>query len=488
MHKFILILVIFAIALPLNIQAQEFCGTAPYKSKELIDFQTRDESWVDHRSGDMLYLEIIVHLVGETNGTGHVSKDIVYDRICETNEIYADLNVQFYISGFRYLNNSSYFRHNNMSGSRMMSNNNVSGVINMYFVDDPAGACGYYSPAEDAVAIGNKCIAPGSITVPHELGHYLSLPHTFYGWEGTTYDPNNSTPKRVNNRETELVDRSNCTRAGDGFCDTPPDYLSDRWACGIDSMSTFVLKDHNDEKFKVDGSNIMGYSLSGCGARFSQEQSDAMRYNILSTRHANVEKPNLVEISEDWIVSGNSPEMDAEVFYGDVTFSWDPIEGAEGYILEYTFLDKFNTRATKVYVTEPTHQTFDMSPNWKNIQWRVKPYGLFSVCIDDFGDTFKFTLKKTTATSTPLNNGDIKVYPNPANSKNSVTISSEKGFTGNLKALVYNSTGELIIEDSFENYNNSKINLNIQQLSTGLHFIKLITPDGYSTHKLMVND
>ncbi len=47
------------------------------------------------------------------------------------------------------------------------------------------GVAGYYSRRGDYVFILNSYANGGSTTITHELGHFFTLPHTFYGWEGT---------------------------------------------------------------------------------------------------------------------------------------------------------------------------------------------------------------------------------------------------------------------------------------------------------------
>lgn len=106
-------------------------------------------------------------------------------------------------------------------GEDMMDENNVDDLLNVYFVSDPAGNCGYFSPSDNGVAVAKSCAMPGGTTIAHEFGHFFSLPHTFYGWEYGIPD----------DEDQEWVNGANCNSAADGFCDTPPDYLDYRWNC-----------------------------------------------------------------------------------------------------------------------------------------------------------------------------------------------------------------------------------------------------------------
>jgi hypothetical protein len=107
------------------------------------------------------------------------------------------------------------------------------------------------------------------IVLPHEMGHYLGLYHTFEG--GCT--------------------NNNCTTDGDKVCDTPPDALSSAAAsctqptnsCTSDTLSNhsngFILKDMPDPI-----SNFMDYGNEVCSNQFTQGQADRMRATILTMR------------------------------------------------------------------------------------------------------------------------------------------------------------------------------------------------------------
>ena len=85
----------------------------------------------------------------------------------------------------------------------------------------------------DIVNCFGNCLYRNNTTVTHELGHYLAMPHTFYGLEGSG---NLSSTCGATATSGEKHPRSgiysNCASSGDRFCDTYPDYNSDRWNCG----------------------------------------------------------------------------------------------------------------------------------------------------------------------------------------------------------------------------------------------------------------
>jgi len=86
----------------------------------------------------------------------------------------------------------------------------IDSTINIYLVESiitPAGATGYaHMPGDSADAIIIQKSALTDMTPVHEMGHFFGLPHTFEGHSG-------------GGLSTELVNGSNCTTTGDGFCD-----------------------------------------------------------------------------------------------------------------------------------------------------------------------------------------------------------------------------------------------------------------------------
>lgn len=104
----------------------------------------------------------------------------------------------------------------------------------------------------------------------HEMGHYLSLYHTFEGLNCVNND---------------------CTTDGDQVCDTPPDNsVFDSPSCSNpqNSCSSDTLSNHSDRFFPVDVpdmiSNFMDYGNLPCHNAFTEGQSARMRAAIATQR------------------------------------------------------------------------------------------------------------------------------------------------------------------------------------------------------------
>ncbi len=103
----------------------------------------------------------------------------------------------------------------------------------------------------------------------HEMGHYLSLYHTFEG--GCT--------------------NNDCTKDGDKVCDTPPDsYQGPSPNCNTPTNScvTDTLSNYSNGFFPVDVpdqiSNFMDYGNTACSNQFTEGQATRMRAAIATQR------------------------------------------------------------------------------------------------------------------------------------------------------------------------------------------------------------
>lgn len=119
------------------------------------------------------------------------------------------------------------------------------------------------TPRKDLIVMEQQMIlqANGAILM-HLLGHFFGLTHTFEEYTSTTIPPATS---------LELVDGSNCTTNGDGFCDTE-----------ADPGSQSIVTDANGQLYIHPIDNYMSYYTWRC--RYSQQQYNKMAYTIATKR------------------------------------------------------------------------------------------------------------------------------------------------------------------------------------------------------------
>ena len=195
-----------------SLQAQQDlfpCGTREGKVKWLEAYQLNPSAYPE--SNDTLYVPLTIHLVGKSDGTGFMSERTLLESLCTLNEDFKPSRIQFFIEGpVNYIANSTYYDHTFAQGAQMMNIYKVQNTLNCYIVDSPAGNCGY-SSYNKGIALAINCTQPWDHTWAHEAGHYFSLPHPFFGWEGIEHDYSQPAPNQVNNgRLVERVDGQNC--------------------------------------------------------------------------------------------------------------------------------------------------------------------------------------------------------------------------------------------------------------------------------------
>ena len=220
------------------------------------------------------YIPIKAHIIRRTNGTGGLSLADLNTSLVQANALYINVGIQFYFCGGspNYINNDAYYDFNNSSESALCGANDVSNSINMYFansiINGTTTVAGYaYFPSSSS-ASNRAFIANSSAidtrTVPHELGHFFNLYHTFQGSAGSASD-------------RELVTRgtgANCTTAGDLLCDTP----SDPNGRSVDSTTIIGCvysgnaRDTQGQLYNPSLSNIMSYNPIPCGNDFTAGQ------------------------------------------------------------------------------------------------------------------------------------------------------------------------------------------------------------------------
>jgi len=411
------------------------CGTVAAKSLWLKEYQ---RGQIDFRDDEeTMYVPLAIHIVGDDYGLGYYRYYQVMESVCRLNTDFAEANIVFYIEGdIDYIDSTIWYAHDSiLQGAEMMFQNNREHALNCYFLDDPAGNCGYNLPY-GGIALAKSCLGEGSHTWAHETGHALSLPHPFLGWEGgVSYDGSvghsysDPAPTEVYYDYTlfkdtlyldtliidtalvELVDGSNCAIAADGFCDTSPDYLYHRWLCDENAVSEIEQTDPAGVKFYSDATLIMAYPLDSCQSRFSPGQIEAMRAYLL-------------DVKTDWLdhetplaqIAGTTellvPANNQEVQYENVLLTWSGVPNATDYYLKlYKKIGSQGITTVGKYTihNDTSLLLTDLHKN-KTYYWEVKPTNRYSYCASfSVRDTF-FTVEETVGINDFVDKG-FSVFP-----------------------------------------------------------------------------
>ncbi|HQV77562.1 MAG TPA: M43 family zinc metalloprotease [Chitinophagales bacterium] len=292
--------------------AQEYkCANENFKfyQNQQINFLEQLQPILDTSSNSsfkinntVLEIPIAVHVLhlGEPIGLGsNISDQKIYDAIEATNQYWSgtkfpslsnniDVGVQFCLAQFDPNGNpsSGIIRKdasmlpnyssvgigyidaflNGIYGSDEMQTKNLSHwpnsyVMNIWVVHKIAGNWGGYAyfpifPGDytiDGIVVLASTINNHSSTLAHELGHTMSLFHTFQGSE-------NGCP-----------DNSNCQFQGDWICDTPPHKIND---CATTTCSS-------DTNILVSMKNIMSYCNNDY--IFTPKQKERIRATLFNS-------------------------------------------------------------------------------------------------------------------------------------------------------------------------------------------------------------
>ncbi len=423
--------------------------------KELRIFQQQlGSGTVNLRKKATVYIPVKIHIVGNSSGIGYYSVSRMLEALCDINHDFIPTGFHFYLAdSVDYINDDALYQGSSDAIWNYAENYKMDGVVNIFFHGVGSQWCGVYFPGVDVVFIKNYCQSSNSTTLTHELGHFFSLPHTFYGWE------NNNTPVNKEN-----INGSNCRTTGDGFCDTKPDYVSQRWTCPL----AWTLTDPNNVPFKPDSSIYMSYSYDACQSRFSEEQMAAMRYNVqqrgISTTTANITAlPAPVLISP---INGDTNQNAS-----GVRLKWHSVPGAFAYYFQVARFGAWEFLNADRLVFDTT-TVVNLYGKWP-YAWRVKAITAANTCTS-FGVSDTFITYEVPAGYAELRMDDeLSVYPNPVYASQTFRIRVPH----NAELVVTNALGQLefkqtINESAQQSFSIEERGMYILNLNIGGKFIR----------------
>jgi hypothetical protein len=478
-----------SLLLSLSVTAQQqdinYCGTQDGKVPWLVKYQENPLSF--EKSGSTLYVPLTIHIVGDDDGNGYISYKKFLSAFCTLQEDFAASNIQFFIEGeLNYIDNSNYYEHSFQQGAQMMNIYKVNNTINCYVVESPAGNCGY-SSYNNGIALNKGCMSANQHTWAHEIGHFLSLPHTFYGWEGYEHDYSQPAPNFVNGNAVERLDGSNCNFSGDGFCDTPPDYLSNIWSCSSSNTTSIPQLDPNNQEFESDGTMIMAYS-NGCENRFSDEQIQAMRANLETEKQSYLYNQTPVVPVDLTDFTPISP-LEGELIetYNQVTFAWEPVPNATEYFLEISPLESFGFTLFRYIISETSYTTNEI-PAGVDYFWRIRAYNNYYTC-EEVTEPISFQTGSTLSAVEEISAvNQFMIYPNPVTASQSITAQIDLKETTDLEINLLSTTGAMIQSIARQlPAGTNRETINTQSLAPGIYFLQLRSDNQTSTKKLIIH-
>lgn len=386
-------------------------------------------------------IPIQIHMVGTTEGTGYSSLELVFESICQLNEDYQKFGVNFYLEfPIRYVNNTSLYNNShNQSAYQSYGSLTINDKLNIFVgpsVESPVSS--YYVYPYDYVFFLEDMMGYANYTLTHEVGHFFSLPHTFFGWEEDDIRDFDQAPSTIGGNTVELADGSNCLISGDRLCGTPADYISYRASCPMN----MELLDPVGQLINPDETNVMSYYENSCIEGFSDDQEEAILSDIMSRGWDDQSGPQNDQIPP-YILSNATPTDKESVQYGtDLTISWDPVEGASHYL----FLLQKTLKNPDISMGEVVEEviegtSYQLSTSTLDVgqyyRWGVKPITSSGLC-SDVSDFNKFVVEDWAVSVMELNGNDLVVYPNPVS--DILTLSIDEV----VQVEIYSSEGRLI--------------------------------------------
>ena len=452
-----------------------------------------------------LWVPTVFHMCSRANGAGQQDDAWVLSQMCNLNAGFADQNIQFYLVNVNRFNSDQLYYNKPASADYIRSIHKVTGAMNIFVggaASDPLsnGSFGaYYAPGFDWIFSWND--QPLSSTV-HEVGHLLTLPHTFNGWEGTDYATESAATgyapvMGTNGKPVEKVARGtaaeNCQWAADGFCDTPPDYSSGGGSCS----GTVNYSDPDNVPFVLDNSIKLNYmSYFFCNPKvFSANQKTAMLLDALSRGYQYVAEP--IPLMVDGAPAINWPNSGAVAHYVStpVELKWDPAPAAGGYLVT---VERTINNGSIVVSTVTKRTVFNATSLWITLQpnleytWKVKALTRYDLCSAG-GESPKATFTTAGwALSTDLVT-DIessRVYPNPASQGKQVFVEVNVPFGGEAQISIQNTLGQTLMSKqnlSFVSGINMQ-QLDLSSLTAGMYIVTIETANQRISHKLMIQD
>ncbi len=289
---------------------------------------------------------VVFHLVARSNGKSRPAVWRALDVLCEWNAHFDAAGFHFYLpeEGLHLIDDDGiFFDHQLAINQLAMRSHSVDSALNVFVVNTAGatGVVGYFDSQDDWLIVQRSAFVAGNRTTVHEGGHFFSLLHPHFGWDAAAWDASihgNPAPLLASDgiTETERMDSSNCTAAGDMLCDTPPDYnfgLDWQQSCtygggAMDPSGTLV---DPDEQL------IMSYFADSCRSQFSPQQIALMQADWDHPARAylhRAEPPQSDSLLSPPVLlspTGPTPSFDT----GDsLAFTWEAAPGAIRYYVE----------------------------------------------------------------------------------------------------------------------------------------------------------
>jgi hypothetical protein len=420
--------------------------------------------------------------------------------MCDVNDDYRSHNIQFWLDSLDlHIKNTTW--NDPPTGSTAYytsmpstTANKFPNRTNVYFHGGGGntGLCGVYhgnavgngtAGSPDIVDCFGGCLTRNNTTVSHELGHYLAMPHTFYGLEGTGNLTCGAQATSGEKYPRTGLGLSNCTTAGDKFCDTYPDYNSDRWNCDANGESCTVIS-VDGTSMKINGDNYMSYANDACANTFTQNQEDRMHSFMQSIRTSLINVPRVGDTISVLPVTQTPANNQSYCLVSDVIFNWTKSPNARAYNLIIARNSLFTAILEDIIVYDTTYISTKVLANTTYF-WKVQPLNKVYFC-SPFSSAIKFDTRCVGTTDIKgLNSAAI--VPNPVSDANvqlSVTAETAMDLTVNIlnvNGQTVRNLGKYRVTEG-----DNSFDMDTNSLPNGLYFVQMLSENGVKTTRMVI--
>ncbi len=461
------------------------------------------------RGGNIKYVPIHFHLVGDADGNGKHKEVKVLEQLCALNAAYLPMGIQFYLSEHptyglfdKSINNIHVYDDQN--NELLMGLRRHNNAVNVYIVNNPVSGnnqpgitLAYYKPSKDWIVARKSEIdgAQPNQTLPHEMGHLFSLPHTFFGYESNSFDAADAgwpiAPVLAplgGGITTERQNGTNCTTSADEICDTPPDYGFGFIATSCANY-TGGAKDPLGMLVDPMENNYMSY-FSNCtgGYAFTQDQQDIINADLDGPARNYLDNsyvPVATDINTPTDLLVSPANGSTQEFYNTVLLEWQAVPGATHYLVDIDIVSTFGTNYSQTFIETGTSKLITTLLPTKNYYWRVKPFNYSVGCA-----AYKTRNFKTPATSSTLDIEGLSAWqlsPNPVNGYiANLSVVAEEGFDAVVRVTDAAGRTLSIQQNVTFPQGESNFELHTEGLANGLYFVSLESGKGRDVRKMSI--
>jgi hypothetical protein len=218
-----------------------------------------------------IIIPVAIHVVRQTDGTGHLSQDTIDRSMLRMNLAFAPAGMVFRQAGpTDYIDDDALASDPVSTALRVV--HVVPNAVNVWTSPGLNGGLSSFTgdPLPGITLVDSFFLFGTDDILAHEMGHYFDLFHTHETFFGD-----------------ECVDGSNCAIAGDLLCDTPADpglNLPGRVMLPQCTYIGTVTDPCAGLLYNPDMGNIMSYEPEICHNHFTPQQIDKARATLLNLR------------------------------------------------------------------------------------------------------------------------------------------------------------------------------------------------------------